>query len=166
VRERIQHEVDAVYADGVPDAARFRHAATLARAVKEAMRLYPVAPFLPKVAATEFEFGGYRVPKGTDVYQFHTRSHFEAEHYENPWEFDIDRPTPKAAAYAPFGVGPHTCIGAGMGELQVICNVAALMHHGAWEVVPKGYTVTRNVLPMSPRGFRLRLVGRRTEEAK
>lgn len=161
LRAQVQAEVDALFADGPPGAGAYKQAPILAKTVKETLRRYPVAPFLPKKSACEFEFAGYRVPKGEDLYIFQARSHFEEEHYADPWSFNVDRPSPKAVAYAPFGVGPHTCIGAGMGELQVLANVATFMHLGEFELSPTNYVLQQSTLPVAPKGFRLRLVKRR-----
>lgn len=157
LRDALQREVDALFARGLPDAAAYKQAALLNAVVRETLRLYPVAPFLPKTAACEFEFAGYRVPRGAQLFFFQARSHFEAEHYPEPWSFDVQRPAPRAAVFAPFGVGPHTCIGAGMGELQVQANVASLMRLGRFELYPAGYVLANRQLPLSPRGFHLKL---------
>lgn len=160
LRDQVQAEVDALFAAGVPGAGEYKQAPVLAKTAKETMRRYPVAPFLPKKAACEFEFAGYRVPRGADLYIFQSRCHFEEEFYPDPWTFNIDRPTPKAVAYAPFGVGPHTCIGAGMGELQVIANVASLMSLGSFALSPRDYVLSTSTLPVSPKRFRLALTSR------
>lgn len=160
IHRRVQAEVDQVYAAGPPTGASFRVAVDLAETVKETLRLYPVAPFLPKKTIAEFELLGYRIPGGSDVYMFQTLPHFLPENYSDPWTFSIDRGKAPAGAFAPYGVGPHTCIGAGMGELQVIANIAALMHFGRFEMTPSNYVLKNRTVPLSPAGFCLKLTGK------
>lgn len=159
--QRVQADVDALFADGPPAPRAFKGAPDLMAATRETLRRYPVAPFLPKTTRVEMEFQGHRVPAGAQVYLFQTYPHFQARHYPDPWAFDLDRPRAGPGTFAPFGSGPHLCIGAGMGEYQVAANVAAMLHHGRFEMTPGDYTLRSKAVPLSPDGFCLRLVARR-----
>lgn len=161
VRERVEADVEGLFREGLPDGRRFDEARTLRDATIETMRLHPVAPMMPQHAATDFEFAGRRVRAGERVFMAQTVTHFLPEHYERPFEFELDRPSPGPLAFAPYGVGPHTCIGAAMGELQVMANVAFLLRFGEFAVAPEGYRLKTRTIPPAPKGFRMRLVRRR-----
>ena len=158
---RVQHEVDILLANGVPDISEFRNAETLHNTAIETMRRYPVAPFMPQHVTQTFEYGGYRIESGQQVYVAQGLTHFLPEFFEDPFTFNIDRPKPKAQTFAPFGVGPHICIGAGMGELQIMLHVATLLHQAKYEITPRDYQLKTKPLPPAPANFHLKLVEKR-----
>ena len=158
---RVQDDVDTLFADGPPDPKAFKTARSLMDATRETLRRYPVAPFIPKTGLVELEFKGHRIPAGSRIYLFQTLSHFQPHNYPDPWTFDIDRPRAGPGTFAPFGSGPHLCIGAGMGEYQVAANVAALLHYGEFEMTDRNYVLKNKAIPLSPDGFGLRLLNRR-----
>jgi cytochrome P450 len=56
--------------------------------------------------------------------------HQLAEHFPEPERFDIDRDftaARRASVYAPFSVGGHTCLGAGMTEVLAVATMAMLV---------------------------------------
>lgn len=154
--------MDRLFASGSLEPSGFRHARDLAATMRETLRRYPVAPFLPKTTRVEFEFGGYRVPAGEMVYLFQTQPHFDPQIFPDPFNFDIDRPEPPADVFTPYGAGPHKCIGADISELQVIANVATLMHLAEFDVTRSDYRLRINTMPVSPKGFSLRIRKRRS----
>ena len=92
------------------------------------------------------------------------------EHFPEPGRFDIDRYLPEraehrpAGVYAPFGLGLHRCLGAGMAEMQIALTVAALFHEAEFELDPPGYEMRyqRQVPLMFPhKCFRFRVTSRR-----
>jgi len=160
---RVQAEVDVLFANGLPAATDFRNAEVLHNTAIETMRRYPVAPFMPQHVSQNFEYGGYRIEKGQPIYVAQSLTHFLPEFFEDPFTFNIDRPKPKAQTFAPFGVGPHTCIGAGMGELQIMVHIAALLHQAKYEMTPRYYTLKTKTLPPAPAHFRLKIIEKRTQ---
>lgn len=159
VRARIEAELRAGFAQGVPPAAAFRQFDTLHKAIHETMRRYPVATFMPRHAARAFEFAGYRVPAGAPVYCATTLVHFLPEFYPDPYTFDVDRPRGPAGTFAPYGVGNYTCLGAGIADVQLMVTLAALLRRARFELDPPNYTATLDTLPLpNPGRFFLRLV--------
>jgi cytochrome P450 len=94
----------------------------------------------------------------TPVYVAQTLTQFLPEYYDNPFEFNIDRPKGPAGTMNPFGVGPHTCIGAGMAELLVMINVAALLHHAKLQLSPSNYQLKMRLIPPAPAKFRVKII--------
>lgn len=109
-------------------ALRVMHGAAL-----EALRLYPVAALAQRTAVRDFVFGGCQVRAGDTVLLAGGVAHYMPEIYADPLRFDLARyHAPRnehraKGAFAPFGVGPHTCLGAGLAEVQIVVTAAALL---------------------------------------
>lgn len=132
---RVHAEVEAAYADGVPDSATLSAAPALHGLVLECLRLYPAAFAMYRGAAREFEFAGQRVAAGTQVAVFTSATHFDARYFPAPDQLDVDRHAPPRAesrqkhVFMPYGGGPHVCLGAGMGEAMLLLATAAIIRH-------------------------------------
>lgn len=164
VLERVQPEVDALLGAGAPALQAFRHAQALHAAAIEALRLYPIAPYTPRTARQTLEYGGYRIDAGSEVMFANTVTHMLNEYFPDPERFDIDRhlggqAAPPPNALAPYSLGAHTCLGAGMAEMLMMVNIAALLHFAELELPAPDYQFTPTTLPLpNPgRGFRVRV---------
>jgi cytochrome P450 len=169
VYARVIVEIDALFAGGAPTWERMSGMTAFRGAVMEAIRLYPVVGLLPRDANRDFEFLGYQIRKGQQLFLGITATHFDGRLYRDPHVFDIDRYAPpreehKApGAFAPFGLGAHRCLGGNMGELQSMIVVATLLHRLRLGIHPEGYEMKVVAKPLrrpEPK-FRLRVLGRR-----
>ncbi|HKJ26399.1 MAG TPA: cytochrome P450, partial [Anaerolineales bacterium] len=159
----IMEEVDTLFSKDEINASDLRNAETLHAAAIETMRLYPVAPFVPQISVQEFEYAGYRVPSGTRVYLAQSVIHFLEENFEDPFTFRLDRENKtKPSDISPYGLGPHICIGAGMGEVQIMLNIARLLYRGNFSITPNSYEMVSKALPPSPKNFFVTFEGIRT----
>jgi cytochrome P450 len=135
LKERIRKEADELFANGALDARALRGASDIQGAVLESLRRYPVAFAMPRYAAADFTFQGHRVQKGQALLVFTTACHFQPEYFPEPERFDIDRFRPprdehrRPDVFAPFGRGPHQCLGAGFAMIQLTGMLATMMHH-------------------------------------
>jgi len=130
-QERVAAEVRAI--DLGPDAA----AEALTKlpytkaTVNEALRLYPPAFVLARVAIERDRLGDIAVPRGALimispwVLHRHLRLWTDPDAF-NPARFLGDAPLVHRFAYMPFGAGPRTCIGAQF-ALTEACLVLAMM---------------------------------------
>ena len=66
-------------------------------AFKEALRLMPPVPSIPRRALRDFDVGGYRIPAGTFVAVNPAYTHGMAEHWPEPERFDPKRFSPEGA---------------------------------------------------------------------
>jgi cytochrome P450 len=140
VLARVVAEVDAVFAKGTPTPKDLRQMKALHGAITESMRLYPVAPIMPRTAKQTFEFGGYRVEKGADVMVVPALTHYLEEYFPNPDAYDVDRSLDKEPySFAPFGLGAHTCLGAGLAEVMLALTVGTLLHTVRLELDPPDF---------------------------
>lgn len=102
----------------------------LAAVLKEAMRMYPPAWILDRVAAEADEYEEYSYPAGTIVVQFLYGLHHHPTYWADPYAFIPERfgeESPErvvSPAYYPFGGGPRFCIGSGfaMAEMALFLN--------------------------------------------
>lgn len=102
-------------------------------AFKEALRLIPPVPSLPRRAMKDFTFGGYHIPAGAGVgINIHWTHHAE-EYWPEPERFDPTRFTREAEkarhkyAWVPFGGGAHMCLGLHFAYMQVKVLMAQLL---------------------------------------
>jgi len=146
--ERVRAEVDHSYrahAGAPPSVEALRELADLRGMVLETLRLYPAAFAIYRRAAHDFEFEGFRVEQGCDVLLFTSATHTDGRYFAEPRRFDLERfraprnEHRRKFALAPYGGGPHICLGAGMGEALLLLSVATLLRHLELEC-PKGRT--------------------------
>jgi cytochrome P450 len=121
-------------------------------AFKEAMRMKPPVPSIPRRATRDFSFKGYDIPAGTLVGMNPLFTHHMSEHWPDPETFDPLRFTDEAQrarhrfAYIPFSGGAHMCIGLHFAYMQAKCfafhflqNLSVTMEPGyapAWQMWP------------------------------
>ena len=129
-REQIRAELEGLDA-GELYAAGARKAPATSRFIKETMRLWPFPLVTHRIAYRDLEVGGRaigsRCPYDLSPYVMH---HME-RHFRDPEMFDPDRwlataELPPSAAYVPFGFGPRSCVGALVGQAQLLlfCQLA------------------------------------------
>lgn len=123
----------------------------------ETLRMYPVAPFTPRTAEQPFTFEGYRVDAGTEVFFAQTVTHYLPEFYPNPHLFDPMRGRGKPGTYAPYTLGAHLCLGAGIAEMQMLVMLARLLHNLDLSLPSPEYDVTIHATPLPNPGRRFRV---------
>ncbi|HYF66417.1 MAG TPA: cytochrome P450 [Herpetosiphonaceae bacterium] len=161
---RATAEADELFANGVPTPDQLRKLDVLHRVVIETLRRYPIAPATQRRAASPFSFNGYRVDADATVLIATGLPHFMAEFFPNPRRFDIDRYLPERkehkqrGAYAPFGLGAHVCLGAGMAEVLIIMTLATVLHTVSLSMDPADYELKIDYTPTQKpdKNFRIR----------
>ena len=132
----IQTEADALLgpprrAGRAPTFADLPQLGRALNAVQEALRLYPPAWMVDRVALADDEYQGLRIPKGTLFSIYLYALHHDPKSWAAPEAFRPARFAPEAAdagparhpfAYAPFGGGPRLCIGMqfALTEMQLV----------------------------------------------
>jgi cytochrome P450 len=137
---------------GAADMPRLKY---VERVVNEAMRLYPPAWIMDRIALEDIELGGYHIAEGTDVWVSPWVLHRDPRFWERPLEFDPDRwqndlakKLPKFV-YFPFGGGPRVCIGNAFAMMEVVLVIATLMRRFRFEAID-------GKVPVPEAGFTLR----------
>ncbi|MBC8068002.1 MAG: cytochrome P450 [Deltaproteobacteria bacterium] len=142
--------------------ARLEHTGAV---FQESMRLYPPGWILGREVVKDDEIGGFPISAGAYVMYSAWVTHRRADLWEQPLAFDPSRFEPERAskiskfAYFPFGVPPHSCIGAGFATMQAKVALAAIARRfrlevdGGASVEP---TAGATVRPRHPIRMRLR----------
>jgi cytochrome P450 len=144
-QQRVQAEVDAAWTSGSLTWEQLKRMPDLHGAMMETLRRYPVAGGHTARVAKPLTVAGYRLEPGQTVHVAMTVPHFLEELYPRPLQFDIDRFRPprnehrQPGAYAPFGLGDHTCLGAGIAEVQLMITMATLLSTFAFQCDPPDY---------------------------
>jgi cytochrome P450 len=133
---RVQEEIETVFAQGPLDWEKVKHMKATYGAAMETLRLgngqssggqrYRVVK--------PFTFAGYRCDGDDLVLHLWRFPHQLPELFPQPDMFDIDRyHAPRnehrhPGVFAPFGVGDHFCLGAGIAEIQLVVNIATILN--------------------------------------
>jgi cytochrome P450 len=111
---------------------------------KEALRLVPPVPFIPRRAIEGFQWKGVDIPAGTAITLNPGITMLSPEFYTDPDRFDPSRFSPNRAedqrhkfAWTPFGGGAHKCIGMHFSTLQVKLFIATLLRNRRVALVGK-----------------------------
>lgn len=165
---KVVAEVDDACRGGVPSPPMVRNMTTLHYAALETLRMYPVAAAVQGTVSFPFEFAGYRVEEGTNLIIATTVPHHLWEYFPDPHQFDIDRYSKprsehrRPGAFAPYGVGKHTCLGAGMAEVFIKLTIASILRTVRLEIDPPDYELEIEAMPTPvPSNFYVRVVEQR-----
>lgn len=159
-QEKLRQEIEAVTggvdAQGRPRDLAYEDMGKLElteMAFKEALRIMPPVPSMPRRALRAFEYGGYRIPAGTPVGINQYFVHHDEEHWDDPWSFDPMRFTPDKVkarhkyAWVPFGGGAHMCLGLHFAYMQIKILMAQLLPR--YEIaMEEGYEVAWQPWPI------------------
>lgn len=134
------------------------------RVFEEALRVYPPAWMIARIANEEDEIAGYRIPKHSRIAVSPYLIHRNPEVWPAPARFDPDRFSPERSAgrhrfaHIPFGGGPRGCIGVNLARMEgplVLATLAQscrLSPDRSARVVPKAGVTLRPApaMPMLP----------------
>jgi cytochrome P450 len=109
---------------------------------KESMRLYPPAYALGREAVEECEIGGFRVPRGAQIFMFQWATQRDARFFDQPEKFHPERWTEEFSsslpkyAYFPFGGGPRACIGNYFAMMEIVLLLATIGQRFRFSLAP------------------------------
>ncbi len=153
-QQKIRDEVEGLRAEVGPDLPydRLGDLEMCEWAFKEAMRLRPPVPFIPRRALREFTFRNHLIPAGAHVGISPLLVHRDPNIWKNPEAYDperFSRENEKARhkhAYVPFGGGAHMCLGLHFAYMQAkvfLFELLAARHidvpaayEPRWQMVP------------------------------
>jgi len=133
-------------------------------AFKEALRMKPPVPSMPRRAVRDFTFKGFDVPAGTLIGINPLFTHHMGEIWPEPDRFDPLRFTEDAQrsrhrfAWVPFGGGAHMCLGLHFANMQAKCFARHFLQNLEVSLAP-GYRAAWQMWPIpKPRdGLRVRV---------
>ncbi|GAA5149578.1 hypothetical protein GCM10023321_13640 [Pseudonocardia eucalypti] len=95
--------------------------------MEETLRFASPLEGICRTARHDTEIGGVPVPKGAKVRLMLASAGRDAEQFERPDEFDIERERSELRRHLSFGVGIHTCIGAALARAELRIGISALL---------------------------------------
>jgi cytochrome P450 len=163
VEEKFHAELDDVLCGELPRPEDMPKLEYTRRIFAEAMRLYPPAYIIGRMAIDEFQLGPYTLPAESVLLMSPYVCQRNPELFPDPERFDPDRWAPELQrarhkfSYFPFGGGPRTCIGESFAWMEGVLLLATLGQR--WRMrLPQGHTVAydpqitlrpKNGLPMT-----------------
>jgi cytochrome P450 len=153
---RLHAELEEVLEGRPPAAEDYARLRYTEMVVAEAMRLYPPAWALGRLALEDHEVGGYLIPRGSLVLVSQYVMHRDPRFWPEPGRFDPERFTPEAKAarpqfaYFPFGGGPRRCIGEGFAWMEAVLILAALARRWRLRLPPGTHVPTEPRITLRP----------------
>ncbi len=156
-QDRVRDEARAAIGTGPAEASALPHLQFTGQVLEEAMRLYPPAAFLARIARAPDRLCGRPIMKDDilmlPIYALHRHEML----WEDPDAFDPDRFAPDATRtrhryqYLPFGAGPRICIGMGFALMEAKLILASLIANWRFTATgPAPYPAMN--LTLRPRG--------------
>ena len=93
-------------------------------ALEEVLRFESPQTSWRRVANTDAEVAGVRVPAGTNIFMSLAAANHQPDIFEHPGDFDIHRPN--ARNHISFGKGIHFCLGARLARLEATVALEVL----------------------------------------
>jgi cytochrome P450 len=157
-QQLVHDEIDAVLDGRLPTVDDMPALERTARAIKEALRLYPPAYAVGRRAESDQQIGGYPIPAGSFVVVSQFATHRHPRFWDNPEMFDPSRFTAEREtarhryAYFPFGAGPRSCIGSHFAILEATIAVAVLLQRFRIESELEDVPVDSDGITLRPGG--------------
>ncbi|KAK4851611.1 hypothetical protein QYF36_016767 [Acer negundo] len=111
--------------------------------LKEALRLHPPAPLVPRETIHACTVGGYKIPARTRVIINIKSIGTDRKHWENPLEFRPERFLNSSIDFRgpnfemlPFGVGRRGCPGMNFAIPYIELALANLLYRFDWKMPP------------------------------
>ncbi|HEY3869959.1 MAG TPA: cytochrome P450 [Actinocrinis sp.] len=140
-----------------------------ARAIQEALRLYPPSWLIQRTTTRETRLGGRLIPAGTSILVSQYLLHHDPALFPDPERFDPYRwpsrggavPAETRRAYMPFGGGPTKCLGEQFATAEATLALASILTRWTLDLRdPQGASKPDSRLVLLPRRLPVRLTAR------
>ena len=158
-QERLAQAAQIALDRDPPEYERVETVPYIGQVLDEAMRLYPPGWAFTRTPKRADEICGRAIPAGSIVIVSSYANHHSPRFWDDPERFDPERFAPgrrdalEACAYFPYGVGPHSCIGKHMAEIETRLALAMLARRYRLEAVsdrPVAATPAITLTPSEP----------------
>jgi cytochrome P450 len=142
VERRLHEEIDSVLGGRAPELADLPQLRYAEMVFAEALRLYPPAWAIGRMAKSEFSLGGVEIPAKSICILSPYLVQRDARWFPEPEKFDPERWTlePREAqpkfAYFPFGGGTRVCIGERFAWMEGVIVMAAIAQKWRFRLQP------------------------------
>jgi len=164
VAARLRRELDEVLGDRRATFADLPDLKYTSHVISESLRLYPPAWSMGREARQDVEIGGFRVPRGGQVWFCPWSIQRDARWFDDPdtfwperWQGDFAK-TLHRYAYFPFGGGPRFCIGQSFAQMEAVLLLATLAQSFTVNVLARPRATPDPSVTLRPKhGLRARL---------
>jgi cytochrome P450 len=138
-QDRLRAEIRTAAGDAPLTAEHLQALPLTQQVLKEAMRLYPPAPFMSRITIEPIVLGGLPIPRGAMIMMSIYALHRHRGLWADPDGFDPTRFTPEREAtyprcqFMPFGGGPRICLGAAFAMTEATIALAGLLRGARFE---------------------------------
>jgi cytochrome P450 len=142
VERRLHSEIDDVLQGRAPELADVPRLRYTEMILAEALRLYPPAWAIGRMATGPFELGGFEIPAKSICILSPYLVQRDPRWFPDPENFDPERWTPEARdsrpkfSYFPFGGGARVCIGERFAWMEGVIVMAAIAQKWRLRLVP------------------------------
>ncbi|AGK58697.1 cytochrome P450 [Hyphomicrobium denitrificans 1NES1] len=139
-QDRLRHEVQhAILSSQRVGPGTIERLPLTLRVLKEALRLYPPAPVMTRLAKEDTDLAGTHVSRGSLIVIPIFVLHRHRRLWDDPDRFDPDRFLPENEAkyprtqFMPFGYGPRICVGSSFALIEATAILATLLQSARFE---------------------------------
>jgi cytochrome P450 len=142
VERRLHAEIDNVLQGHAPELADIPQLRYAEMILAEALRLYPPAWAIGRMAVAPFELGGAQIPAKSICILSPYLVQRDPRWFPDPEKFDPERWTPEARearpkfSYFPFGGGARVCIGERFAWMEGVIVMAAIAQKWRLRLAP------------------------------
>jgi cytochrome P450 len=159
VREKLLQELHTLGSN--PEPSQIAKLPYLTAVCQETLRIYPIVPTaFFRVAKSQIEIMGYKLPKGTLIIPSIYLAHHRPEVYPQPNLFKPERFLERQFSpyeYLPFGGGNRRCIGLAFAQYEMKIALATILSQFQVSLVKKRSVrpVRRGLTLAAPAGIRM-----------
>ena len=163
VAERLRQSIDQALGGRAPTMADVPRLGYARQVLSEALRLYPPAWALGRIALEPCTFGGHAVPAAAGILISPWLVQHDARWWPEPERFDPERWAPDAPerhrfAYFPFGAGTRICIGEQFAWTEMLLVLATLVPQWRLSLAPGARVAPEAIITLRPKhGIAMRL---------
>lgn len=139
VMDELAEELDRELGGRPPSYEEIHRLDVLDRVIKETLRIVAPGIMTPRFAKEDTTLGGYDIPRGSEVIFSTYITQRDPEIFPEPKKFIPDRwkeIKPSPFEYLPFGYGPHKCLGASFGAMQLRLMLPIIVQKYRLAMVP------------------------------
>ncbi|HXG67794.1 MAG TPA: cytochrome P450 [Blastocatellia bacterium] len=157
VEAKLHAELDSVLAGRLPTFEDVPRLPYTEMVFAEAMRLYPPAWVIGRMALNDYQAGDYSIPARSIILMSQYVTHRDPRYYPDPLRFEPERWTPEARAarpkfaYFPFGGGPRVCIGEPFAWMEGALLIATLAQMWRMRLVPGHRAEPKAMITLRPK---------------
>lgn len=114
--------------------------------VKEALRIHPIFPAIPKKCIEDVNYNGMFIPKGTMILTAFHPNHMDEKYFKDPTKFmparwldEVSARERNPYAYQPFSSGLRNCIGQKFAMLEAKTAIIKIMSQFKVELAEEGF---------------------------